>query len=174
MGSDSVTRKAFPMRKAKLRSVELPMKENKYVCKYVFSWCKNCAITHTHTIFLIPEKNSKPWEASWWEMHHVHHSKPLSWRIVSSTCSSLTWGLCRWLKMTASLKWSTPWTLVTLCRTCSHFCIAMQSVWTKGVRESKCVCVCVCLSVWEFVSVCVCKSVCVCECVHLRVCASAV
>ncbi len=28
MGSDSVTRKAFPMRKAKLRSVELPMKEN--------------------------------------------------------------------------------------------------------------------------------------------------
>ncbi len=28
MGLDSVTRKAFPMRKAKLRSVELPMKEN--------------------------------------------------------------------------------------------------------------------------------------------------
>jgi len=97
-----------------------------------------------------------------------------SWRIVSSTCSSLTWGLCRWLKMTASLKLSTPWTLVTLCRTCSHFCIAMQSVWTKGVRESKCVGVGVCVSVWEFVSVCVCKSVCVCECVHLRVCASAV
>ncbi len=141
-----------------------------YVCKYVFSWCKNCAITHTHTIFLIPEKNSKPWEASWWEMHHVHHSKPLSWQIVSSTWSSLTWGLCRWLKMMASLKWSTPWTLVTLCRTCSHFCIAMQSVWTKGVRESKCVCVCVCVCVCQCESLWVCASasVCICECVRLQ------
>ncbi len=35
MGSDSVTRKAFPMRKAKLRSVELPMKENIY---YYLLW----------------------------------------------------------------------------------------------------------------------------------------
>ncbi len=35
MGSDSVTRKAFPMRKAKLRSVELPMKENKVSQKMV-------------------------------------------------------------------------------------------------------------------------------------------
>ncbi len=116
--------------------------------------------------FWFQKKNSKPWEASWWEMHHVHHSKPLSWRIVSSTCSSLTWGLCRWLKMTASLKWSTPWTLVTLCRSCSHFCIAMQSVWTKGVRESRsvCVCVCQCESLWA----CASANVCIWECVRLQ------